>query len=232
MIPLLLLHGALGSKVQMEPLATRIHESGKEVFTMNFSGHGGEPFSKQGFSIPVFVDDVISFMDFHEVKKVDIFGYSMGGYVALLLATQHAHRIRSIITLGTKFDWSNDSAAHEVKKLNLERIIEKVPAFARTLELRHQPNDWKDLVSRTATLMMDLGEQPLLNERNLRMLNHSVLVALGDHDDTADQQYSLEVATWLNGQFRCLPNTPHALEKVDLNLLVKLIDEGALQKDP
>jgi pimeloyl-ACP methyl ester carboxylesterase len=225
MIPILLLHGALGSKVQLESLAKRIRENGREVFIMNFSGHGGESFSKEGFGMPAFVDDVTAFMNLHQLAQVDIFGYSMGGYVALLLAKQNPDRVRNIITLGTKFDWSPESAEQEVKKLNPQKIVEKIPAFAKTLELRHQPIDWREVLNKTARMMIALGSQPPLNQKNLNTISHKVLVALGDQDDMADRNYSENVSIWLNGQFRLLPNTPHPIEKIDLNLLVDLIGE-------
>lgn len=88
----------------------------------------------------------------------------MGGYVALWLAHQHPERVRKIVTLGTKFDWSPESARLEVKKLDAEKILEKVPAFALILETRHAPNDWKQLLSRTSTMMLALGSDPLLKD--------------------------------------------------------------------
>jgi pimeloyl-ACP methyl ester carboxylesterase len=154
--PVLLLHGALGSKTQLEPLKLSAEQEGRSVYSMNFSGHGGEGFRAE-FGIEVFADDVLHFLDQHNLQQVDIFGYSMGGYVAVWLAGQHPARIGKVVTLGTKFDWSPDSAQKEVKKLNADKIAEKIPAFARILERRHAPVDWKILMQRTCDMMLRLG---------------------------------------------------------------------------
>lgn len=226
MNPLVLTHGALGSSSQLQQLAKRIHEKGRKVFLLNFSGHGGKPFSKNGFSIEVFADELLAFLDAEKVAQADVFGYSMGGYVALWLASLHPQRLGKIVTLGTKFDWSVESAVKEIKKMNAEKIEEKVPAFAELLRQRHAPNDWKGVLSKTSDLMASLGEKPLLYENNLGEIKSSVRVLLGDQDDMADQNFSRQVVGWLpNGNFELLPNTPHPIEKVDLEMVVQQIEK-------
>ena len=221
MTPVLLLHGALGSSSQLEPLKQKLEAQGKAVFVLNLSGHSGVPF-RESFGIEIFADDVVEFLGKQNLNQVDIFGYSMGGYVAVWLALKHPERVGKIITLGTKFDWSPASAENEVRKLNVEKIMEKVPAFARILEHRHAPNDWKELLRRTREMMLSLGNQPLLTEENLKTIQHEVLICLGDQDDMADRSFSEQVAGWLpNGSFHLLRNTPHPIEKVELENLVK-----------
>lgn len=221
----LLLHGAMGSKTQLESLKKVVEEKQKKVYSLNFSGHSGEPFSKAGFGIEVFSQDVIRFLDGVKVETIDIIGYSMGGYVALWLAHQYPSRVNTIITLGTKFDWSPESAQREIKKMDPEKIQLKIPAFARILEHRHAPNDWKELMQKTSEMMFLLGQHPLLTEKILSTINHSVKILLGDQDDMADRNYSETVTTWLpHGEFHLLNNTPHPIEKVNLEKLLAWID--------
>lgn len=221
MNPIVLLHGALGASSQLESLAMQLRAAGRTVHTLNFSGHAGEPFSDHGFGIEVFADDLLRYLNQHQLKQVDIFGYSMGGYVALWLANTQPTRVGKMVTLGTKFDWSIESAEKEVKKMNAEKIEEKVPAFARLLQQRHAPNDWKVLLHKTAQMMQALGTKPLLTEQILPSIKHSVTILLGDQDDMADRSYSQQVAQWLpSGEFQLLPNTPHPIEKVNLPLVL------------
>jgi pimeloyl-ACP methyl ester carboxylesterase len=221
---ILLLHGALGAMQQLEPLKQKLEIAGYDVHLVNFSGHGGNAFEEK-FGIEQFAEDVLRYLDYQQLEQVTIFGYSMGGYVALWLSYLHTHRVERIITLGTKFDWSIESAEKEVKKLNAEKIQEKVPAFARILEHRHAPNDWKELLNKTAEMMLSLGEAPLLTESILRQIETPTLICLGDVDDMADRNYSEEVATYLpNGSFNLLKSTPHPIEKCDLDMLTELIE--------
>lgn len=222
MNPVLLLHGALGSKSQLEPLKSLLEKKGRSVFLMNFSGHSGEPFSKT-FGIEAFADDVLNFLNGNSLEKVDIFGYSMGGYVAVWFAHLHPERVEKIVTLGTKFDWNPASAEHETKKLNPAKIEEKVPAFARLLQNRHAPNDWKELLAKTSAMMTGLGGKPLLDEKIFKSVKNEIQILLGDQDDMADRNFSEEVSKMLpNAKFTVLPTTPHPIEKVDLSHISRL----------
>ena len=223
MNPLLILHGALGSASQLDPVKTFLESNGMIIHSLNFSGHGGASFQSD-FGIDRFAEDTFHYLEHHQLKQVDIFGYSMGGYVAFWLAQKHPDRVGRILTLGTKFDWSEESAAKEVKKLNPEKIHEKIPAFARILEHRHAPNDWKELLNKTAGMMLSLGQSPLLTKEVLHTIPHPTLICLGDQDDMADRNYSEQVATFLPaGNFKLLEATPHPIEKVSEEKLLDLI---------
>jgi pimeloyl-ACP methyl ester carboxylesterase len=222
MNPVLLLHGALGSKTQLDPLKTLLESNGRTVFLMNFSGHSGTPFSKT-FGIETFAEDIQLFLNQNDLSRVDIFGYSMGGYVALWFAHLNPERVGKVVTLGTKFDWNVESAEKETKKLNAEKIEEKVPAFARILQNRHAPNDWKELLSKTSAMMTGLGAKPLLTEKIFKSIETETHILLGSEDDMADRSFSLEVKFMLpNAKFYLLTSTPHAIEKVDLSKIMRL----------
>ncbi len=223
MNPVLLLHGALGSKSQLDTLKHLLENKGRSVYSLNFSGHSGAPF-RNSFGIESFTEDVVNFMDAEDITQADIFGYSMGGYVALWLAHKKPARVGKITVLGTKFDWSVESAAREVKKVNPEKILEKVPAFARVLEHRHHPNDWRVLLGKTGDMMSMLGSNPLLSPQILSSIQHPVNVLLGDHDDMADRDYSIEVADLLpHGKFVLLQETHHPIERVNLDQIAKYL---------
>jgi pimeloyl-ACP methyl ester carboxylesterase len=64
-------------------------------------------------------------------------------------------------------------------------------------------------------MMLQLGEHPLLTEDILATVKNDVEIWLGDRDDMADREYSQRVAKILpNAQFKLLPDTPHAVEKL------------------
>lgn len=224
MYPVLLLHGALGSANQLTMLYEALSQRGFTVYTMDFSGHGGKPFQST-FGIKTFANDVLPLLEENQIKRINVFGYSMGGYVALWMALQYPNLINKIITLGTKFDWNKTEAKKEVRKLDPDKILEKVPAFARLMQTRHQPNDWKSLIRKTSAMMVELGESPLLIPHNMKMIYSEVLVTLGDNDDMADRKYSTEVSGFIpKGKFMLLENTPHPIEKVDTVRLTGILE--------
>ena len=73
----------------------------------------------------------------------------MGGYVALGLAAEHPNRIKKVVTLGTKIDWSPEVAASMSRMFDPEKIQAKVPAFANLLAQAHAPADWKKVCQYT-----------------------------------------------------------------------------------
>jgi pimeloyl-ACP methyl ester carboxylesterase len=209
-----LLHGALGTRHHLQGFEKNLSEAGFQVSSFNFSGHGGEPFAK-GFGIDIFAEELHRHLNMSPTPA-HIFGYSMGGYVALSLAVGYPELIDHIAVLGTKFDWTEESSRREIRKLDPEKISAKVPGFASALEKIHQPNDWKELMKKTADMMLKLGKQPILTEQNLRMIENKTLVMLGDTDDMVDREFSVRVASLLpKGKFLLLPDTAHAIEKVD-----------------
>lgn len=225
--PLLLLHGALGAASLFDPLQEILYEK-REVYRLNFPGHGGRTF-EEAFSVPAFAEDVIAFLEREQLQKVDVFGFSMGGYVALYLALKHPQRIGKIFTLGTKFAWSPEIAAHEARFLNPQKIREKVPQFAATLQKRHAPQDWEKLLQQTAVLMKQLGQEPLLQSEEFRKIRQPVWIGLGEQDNMVTLEESREAAAALaNGQLLILPDTPHPLEKVKPGVLAAFI----LQQNP
>ncbi|MCB0703980.1 MAG: alpha/beta fold hydrolase [Saprospiraceae bacterium] len=220
--PLILLHGALGSAKQFKKLIPSL-EKEFEVHVFSFSGHGGQTFNNSGFTIEVFSQELKTYIRTHELKKVHIFGYSMGGYVALHAACS-LPEIQSVITLGTKFSWNPDIAAGEVRKLNPEKIEAKVPAFAQFLARVHGQENWKTVLLRTAEMMIGLGEKPTLSDSELRQLQQEVVIGLGDQDNMVGQEESKWAASLLpNGSFEVLPETPHPFEQVQVERVVEFI---------
>ena len=220
---LLLLHGALGAASTLTPLAQALHGQ-FEVYALDFSGHGGRAVPQEPFSMALFVQDALRFLEEHHIQSTHIFGYSMGGYVALHLALHHPQRVRSIYTLATKFDWSAEAAAKEAKLLNPEKTAEKVPAFAAALARRHHPEDWKQVMRKTADMLLHLGNQPTLTAGNLPQLQLPVQVAVGDQDTMVSVEETLWAYRLLpDARLQVLPGTRHPLEHVAVSRLTEEI---------
>ncbi|MBK6838777.1 MAG: alpha/beta fold hydrolase [Bacteroidetes bacterium] len=88
---------------------------GKEFSQFNtlffeFSGHGKTPDVDRNWSIQEFSEQLLSFCKKHNTPLL-VFGYSMGGYIALHLALRHPEQFKGIITFGTKLDWSPEVAS-------------------------------------------------------------------------------------------------------------------------
>ena len=222
---LLLLHGALGAAPMLEPLKQKL-QGQFLVHTLNFSGHGGRNLPQEPFSMDLFVRDILQFLDEKGIRSTHIFGYSMGGYAALCLALQHPQLVKSVFTLATKFAWSPETAAKETQLLNPGKLEEKVPKFAATLAQRHAPQDWKQVMQRTAEMMLHLGSAPVLTAEALQQVQAPVQVAVGDRDNMVSVEETLWAYRSLpNASLLVLPATQHPLERVSTQRLADEIGQ-------
>lgn len=222
--PIILLHGAIGAKDQLEPLAKELSGNGFQTYLLNFSGHGQTPFQNQ-FGIQQFAEELKSFVQSNNLFQPDIFGYSMGGYVALYLASQHQNVLGRIISLGTKFEWSPEISAKEIKMLEAKTILEKVPKFAEALQKRHG-NNWKFLLQKTAGMMIELGNNNLLNPTTFSQIKSKVFIGLADNDTMVGVEETNNAASKIVGaKSYTLQNTTHPIETVDAKVLTRIIKE-------
>jgi pimeloyl-ACP methyl ester carboxylesterase len=219
MQPILLLHGAIGAAVQLEPLKAQLEQQHK-VYTTDFSGHGSRAFPEKDFSIALFAADVLQFMQEQGLERVSVFGYSMGGYVAMYLAKHHPDKIDKVITLATKFHWDAETAQKEIQMLNAEKIEAKVPAFADSLRNRHTGKDWKKVLQRTADMLQALGADNTLKTAAYKEVSTPVMILLGDRDKMVSLDETVAVYKELpNAVMGILPGTPHPIEQVDVKML-------------
>ncbi len=220
---LLLLHGAIGGQNQFRFLKEEL-KNRFEVFSINFSGHGGLSLPPS-FSIGLFMEDVLLFLEQEKIKSINIFGYSMGGYVALALAKKYPEKIKKIITLATKFDWTAESSLKESKNLNPELILEKFPAFAKELEHLHSSTNWKLVLVKTADMLNEMGKNPPLKWGNFNSISTPTLLALGENDKMVSQDETIKVnQEMLYSKIHILPGAPHSIEKISTKLLVEMME--------
>ncbi len=223
MKPIILLHGAIGAPDQLQPLADLLSAEGYNVYTLAFYGHGQTPFGTEKFGIPAFTDQLAEFIRLEQLEQPDVFGYSMGGYVALTLAATRPELIGRIATLATKFAWSPETAVKEAAMLNPASIKEKVPRFAAALQRRHGPA-WEALLVHTAAMMQDLGNEPLLTEEQLSSIQNKVRIGLGDKDNMVSVGETLDAFRALpNSSMFMLPETKHPIEQANLPLLYRVL---------
>lgn len=216
---LLLLHGALGHSQHFAPYLEPLSRHFK-VHTPLFAGHGNTPVPEGGITMEDNAQQVADYCAAHQLDDVAIFGFSMGGYAALYYALQHPGKVNSIMTLGTKFAWTEAGAAAESKMLDAETLSAKVPKYAEQLAQLHGDDNWKPLLPALCHMMTRLGKAPLLQD-NLSSLAIPVQVMVGDKDVLVTAEESLEVYRKLPaGRLAILPGTKHPLDRVAPKLVL------------
>ncbi|MFI5222267.1 MAG: alpha/beta fold hydrolase [Bacteroidia bacterium] len=220
---ILFLHGALSSKHQFDPILPQFSDE-FEVDAISFSGHGGMMFPVAGYSFEVFANDILNYLNEKKIEKINLFGFSMGGYAALFFTHLHPERVEKIFTLNVKFKWELPDAQKEVALLNAENILLKVPSFANNLMMIHGLEMWKNVLKSTEDMMMNLTKGIMLHDEDLKKMSFPVLLAVGDKDLTSGLDQTVDVYKKIpRAQLCVLPDTSHPFETADPAILIPVI---------
>ena len=102
--PLLILHGFLGMSDNWKTLGAQFATEGYQVHLLDLRNHG-RSFQSEAFSYQVMMQDVLAYCKDNSLDAINIIGHSMGGKVAMLLATTHPELVDKLIVadIGPKF---------------------------------------------------------------------------------------------------------------------------------
>lgn len=229
MTTLFVAHGALGSAAQMQPIADALQTlEGVVVELVEFPGHGVTPLPNgQHFGFALFADVMKRAVSNGRDPLPMLLGYSMGGYVGLSVESQSPGTFSGIVTFGTKFDWTPESAEKEAARLDPAVITRKVPRFAEALAARHRhAGGWETVLARTTQLMHDSGRDPFLTPERFARIAAPVSVVVGSIDDVVSVQESEHTASLMpHASCEVLPDVGHPIERVPIATLVRLVNE-------
>lgn len=101
--PLLLLHG---NGEDCGYFGGQIDEFSKyyHVYAPDTRGHGKTPRGDAPFTIRQFADDLLGFLDAHQIAKAHLLGFSDGGNIAMLFAMRHPDRVKRLILNGANLN--------------------------------------------------------------------------------------------------------------------------------
>jgi pimeloyl-ACP methyl ester carboxylesterase len=109
--PLLVLPGAYMTVELFGDLVPALAEHAN-VIAVEFQGHGHTADIDRPFSYEQFADDTAALLDHLEIERADVYGYSLGGGVALQLGLRHPVRVRKLIIASASY--SSDGMYPEV----------------------------------------------------------------------------------------------------------------------
>lgn len=100
---LILLHG---NSENSEYFQGQINEFAHyyHVYAIDTRGHGKSPRGNAPFTIRQFADDLLAFMDAHQINNAHLLGFSDGGNIALVFALKYPDRVNRLILNGANLD--------------------------------------------------------------------------------------------------------------------------------
>ena len=175
--PLILLHGN-GENCdyfagQMDAFAQHFH-----VYALDTRGHGKTPRGDAPFSIRQFADDLLGFMDAHDIDKAHILGFSDGGNIAMIFAMKYPERVDKLILDGANLD------AKGVKR-SVQIPIEIGWRFAKCFAGK------SDEARRNAEMLGLMVNDPNVRPEELSAIRAETLVIAGTKDMIKDEHTRL-----------------------------------------
>jgi len=188
--PLVLVHG-LGSRGEdWANLIPQLIAGGNRVYAVDLLGYGlsAQPKDKT-YSIAEQAVMVEGFLDSQHLQKVDLAGWSMGGWISMRVALEHPERIRRLVLLdsaGLRFKLGFDPALFQPESptdlAELEDLLiphpRTLPRFVAMAMLRR--GDQIGWVVRRSVQSMMTGQDLL--DGKLGALTMPVLIGWGDKD--------------------------------------------------
>lgn len=94
--PLCILHGFLGMLDNWKTLGTLYSENGFQVHLIDQRNHG-KSFHSPNFNYDVLSDDLVAYLDSHNLDAIYLIGHSMGGKTAMQFACSHPERVKKLL---------------------------------------------------------------------------------------------------------------------------------------
>lgn len=218
---IILLHGALGSAEDMEPLAGSLRAKKLSVQSFSFSGHGHTPLHDD-FGIDRFEKELAGFILQKKLVKPVVFGYSMGGFVALRLALQQPGLLGGVMTLASKFNWTREAIGSEAAMCELAHLEKRFPAFAESLKSRHA--HLPELLKRSKTMIENFSTNKFFTPDALSRMKTPVLLGVGSEDRLVTMDETKEMCAQIPGaSLYVLPFTKHPLPTASVELLTGVL---------
>ncbi len=220
---LLLLPGLLGAiSSQWRPFLKPLAEQYRLIL-VDLRGHGRSQNNAPTLNVTQMAEDISGLLDHLNVERLHIAGYSLGGYLGLMLALGQPRRVASLLMHATKFYWTPDAVAKMQQQLDPDIMAQKVPTYADQLVKDHGGRQWRTLVRQAAELTASLVEKGIA-ERQLINAQLPVLVSVGDRDELVPLPEAFRLSRALpNGELLVLPNTRHPLQTVRLVPLLPMM---------
>ncbi len=218
-LPLVLLHGAGATTALETQHLARLMQSSRPVVAFDLPGHGASD-TYDEVTADLFtrgVGDAIASLD----QPVDLFGFSLGGAVALSVAQQLGDSVRHLAVHATSVNWDAALVSDMLARLDVAGIRSRSPQGWQRLDDAHQGRA-DDVFASLAPFVRSLAEN--------RSFAHDLpphlpkLVTSGDADELFDLSHALYLRTRLAGsQLGILPGLGHRLGPDEASALAPIL---------
>jgi pimeloyl-ACP methyl ester carboxylesterase len=154
--PTVLLHGGLGATDMFGPnLPALAH--GRRVVGVDLQGHGRTADIDRPISTELMAEDIAALIKHLALEQPDIVGYSLGGGVALLVASRHPELVRRLVIISTPLRRNAfyPDILQQQGQVTAEaaEALKQTPMYELYSSLAPRPEDWPRLLDKMGEAM-------------------------------------------------------------------------------
>jgi pimeloyl-ACP methyl ester carboxylesterase len=226
--PLVLLHGGLHtidlSFGALIPLLAPSHR----LIAVELQGHGRTADTDRVPSYPDLADDVAALLDHLGIERADVFGFSLGGLVAIELGLRHPGRVDRLVIAAAH---SRPEGYHDLSDPASVRMPTPAEFAEMQEEYRRVAPDPDHFDAFAEKLNGVVHSAPGWSDEDMRRIAAPVLLVIGDTDFVRIEHAAEMLELIPDAQLAVLPRTRHTEVMHRTEVLVPLLARF-LARDP
>ena len=139
------------------------------VIAIDTRGHGKTPRGVKPFTIRQFSDDLLCFMEAHQIEKAHLLGFSDGGNIAMIFAIEHPERVNRLILNGANLDTAGVKRSTQIPIEIGYRIAKRFSGKSESAR-------------RNAEMLGLMVNDPNIKAAEIEAIRAKTLVIAGTHD--------------------------------------------------
>jgi len=178
--PLVLLHGAFSAVGRSFGKVLPGLAKTRRVIGFELQAHGRTADIDRPLSMEAMADDVAAALPKLGVEKADVYGYSMGGGVALQLALRHPELVRKLVLMSMthKLEGVHPGLMDGLGEMTPE-MMHRSPWHDEYMRIAPRPEDFANFFAKKTE--MDKGLKDVSDEQ-IKSMKAPTLLILGDSD--------------------------------------------------
>lgn len=169
--PLILLHGNGGNASSFFYVVDHFAKT-RRVITIDTRGHGRSPKGEGEFTLKRFARDVYEFTREMKIEKAVIVGYSDGGNIAMIFASEHPEMVEALVLNG----------ANMFPTGLCDKDLKSITAAYKKAKKAHRRSPNNSHIKDELDLLTLMVKEPNLTAADLAKIPAPSLVLVGSHD--------------------------------------------------
>jgi pimeloyl-ACP methyl ester carboxylesterase len=212
-IPLVFIHGALGSKNLWKNQVNALSKQYR-VIAFDVRGHGDSTKPEKGYGPKGMLGDLTALLDHLKLDHVVLIGSSMGGVLAQMFCLSNPDRVLALVLVGTLARAYWLSSQEQYSQTNFEEIVEKGVRHWFTNNSIPENFDFALQQAKLSTpnfilhVQEDFGNYDFRNQ--LQSITQSTLIIVGKEDRTTPPAESEIIKNGIkNSELHIISNSGH-----------------------